>query len=67
MKAYYDSEADILYLAREGVEEEVIELHPGINMEIDKDGQLIGIELLKASKLFRDVIKPLEQRAALIG
>ncbi|SHJ85871.1 DUF2283 domain-containing protein [Desulfofundulus thermosubterraneus] len=65
MKAYYDSEADILYLSREGVEEEVIELHPGINLELDKDGKLIGIELFNASKLFKDVIKPLEQRAAL--
>jgi len=65
MKAYYDSETDILYLAKEGIEEEVIELHPGINLEIDKNGQLIGIELLNASKLFRDVIKPLEQRTAL--
>ncbi len=65
MKVHYDSEADILYLAKEGVEEEVIELHPGINLEIDKDGQLIGIELINASKLFRDVIKPLEKRAAL--
>ncbi|WP_083939990.1 DUF2283 domain-containing protein [Desulfoscipio gibsoniae] len=44
---------------------EVIELHPGINLEIDKDGQLIGIELINASKLFRDVIKPLKKRAAL--
>ncbi len=65
MKVHYDSEADILYLAKEGVEEDVIELHPGINLEIDKDGQLIGIELINASKLFRDVIKPLEKRAAL--
>ncbi|NHM26443.1 DUF2283 domain-containing protein [Desulfofundulus sp. TPOSR] len=65
MKAYYDSEADILYLSREGVEGEVIELHPGINLELDKDGNLIGIELFNASKLFKDVIKPLEQRAAL--
>ncbi len=65
MKVHYDSQTDILYLAKEGVEEDVIELYPGINLEIDKDGQLIGLELIDASKLFKDVIKPLEERVAL--
>lgn len=41
MKAYYDDELDILYIAKEGQEEEVIEVYPGINLEMDKNGQLI--------------------------
>jgi len=65
VKAYYDDELDILYIAKEGQEEEVIEVYPGINLEMDENGQLIGIELLNASKLLRDVLKPLEQKTAL--
>lgn len=64
MKVHYDSESDILYLAKEGLEDEVIELYPGINLEVDAEGTLIGIELINASRLFKDVIKPLGKRAA---
>lgn len=46
-KIYYDEEEDILYLAREGEEAEVVEITPGINAEIDNNGNLIGIELFK--------------------
>jgi len=67
VKVYYDDELDILYIAKEGQEEEVIEIHPGINLEMDKYGQLIGIELLNASRLLKDVLKPLEQRAIANG
>jgi len=42
-KLYYDEEGDILYLAREGKEEEVAEITPGINVELDKSGMLIGV------------------------
>lgn len=65
MKVYYDADADILYIAGKGKQVEVVELSPGINLELDENGQLIGIEMLHASRLFKDVIKPLEQRAAL--
>lgn len=53
---HYDEAEDILYLGREGKENEVVELSPGVNIELDDKGKLIGIELFKASKLFRNVL-----------
>ena len=61
-KALYDEKEEILYLAREGKEEEVVELAPGVNVELDSSGELIGIELFNASDLLKGVIKPLEKR-----
>ncbi len=62
-KVYYDDEEYILYLANEGEEEEVIELiSPGVNLELDKEGKLIGVELFNASKIFKDVIKLMEKK-----
>lgn len=61
-KVFYDEEEDILYLGKEGQEEEVIELSPGVNVELDGSGKLIGLELFNASTLFRDVVKPMENR-----
>jgi uncharacterized protein YuzE len=63
-KVFYDEKEDILYLGKEGQEEEVIELAPGINVELDNGGQLIGVELLNASALLKDVIKPMEKKIA---
>lgn len=62
LKVYYDEKEDILYLACEGQEEEVFELYPGVNVELDKSGKLIGIEVFKASNLFKDAIKPMERK-----
>jgi len=61
-KIFYDEEEDILYLGKEGKEEEVVELSPGVNVEIDQTGRLIGVEVFKASHRFRDVIKLMEKR-----
>lgn len=61
-KVFYDEEEDILYLAREGQEEEVVEIAPGVNMELDASGNLIGVEVFKASRVFKDVIKPMEKK-----
>jgi uncharacterized protein YuzE len=60
-KIHYDEEEDILYLAREGKEEEVIEISPGVNAELDASGKLMGVEIFKASRLFKDVIKVMEK------
>jgi uncharacterized protein YuzE len=65
VNVYYDDELDILYIAKKGQEEEVIEIYPGINLEMDKYGKLIGIEFLNASRLLKNVLKPLEQKAGL--
>jgi len=61
-KIYYDEAEDILYLAREGQEKEVVELSPGVSVELDDAGQLIGVEVFKASCLLKDVIKRMEKR-----
>ncbi len=61
-KIHYDAKEDILYLGKEGEEEEVIELSPGVNVELDKSGKLIGVEVFKASYLFKDIIKQMEKR-----
>jgi len=59
---HYDEKEDILYLARKGQEEEVVEISPGVNVELDASGKLIGVEIFKASHLFKDVIKVMEKR-----
>ncbi len=61
-KVFYDDIEDILYIAKEGEEAEVIELSPGVNMELDSKGNLIGVELFKASQIFKDVLKLMEKR-----
>ena len=61
-KISYDENDDILYLAKEGLEHEVVELSPGVNLELDDSGKLIGVEVFKASHLFKDVIKLMEKR-----
>jgi len=61
-KVYYDAEEDILFLAKEGRESEVVELSPGVSLKLDDSGSLIGIEVFKASIVFKDVIKPMEKR-----
>jgi len=63
LKVHYDAEADVLYLAREGQEEKAVEAYPGLNLEIDAHGELIGVEILQASNLLKEVIGPLMQKA----
>jgi uncharacterized protein YuzE len=64
LKVHYDAEVDVLYLAREGQEEEVVEAYPGLNLELDANGELIGVEILQASLLLKEVIEPLMHKAA---
>ena len=61
-KVVYDSDEDILFLAKPGQEEEVVELAPGVNMELDAEGNLIGVEVFNASKVFKEVLKPMENK-----
>lgn len=56
----YDYESDVLYIvAKKGMEEEFIEVAPGINVELDDRGQVIGIEIMNASKCLKPIAKPL--------
>lgn len=59
----YDEKEDILYLAKEGMEEEIVEIAPGVNAELDAAGNLLGVEIFEASKLLKDVIKSIENKA----
>jgi uncharacterized protein YuzE len=56
----YDSKSDIIYIVtKEGSEEEFIEIAPGINMELDENGEVIGIEILNASEFLKPIVKSL--------
>lgn len=60
----YDSKSDVLYIvAKKAKEEEYVEIAPGINVELDDKGEVIGVEILNASKIFRPVAKPLYRHA----
>lgn len=61
-KVYYDADEDILFLAKKGREAEAVELAPGVRLELDDAGNLIGIEVFHASAVFKDVIKPMQKR-----
>lgn len=58
----YDSKSDVLYIvARKGEEKEFVEIAPGINIELDENGEVIGIEILNASDFLKPIAKPLYQ------
>ena len=51
MKVRYDREVDILYIeVTENKIEESDEDKPGVIIDYDKDGDIVGIEILQASK-----------------
>ncbi len=57
MKKYnYDEESDSLFInIKEGEEESFEEIMPGINVELNKNGEIIGIEILKASRFAKNL------------
>ena len=62
---HYDSESDALYLGmKQGDEEEYVEVSPGVNVELDARGQVIGIEILNASRLFNSFFKMSSNRSS---
>jgi len=62
LKVFYDEEQDVLYIAKEGEEEEFVEVQPGINIELDGDRQVIGVEIVKASEVLKEVIEPVRRK-----
>ncbi|MBM3239327.1 DUF2283 domain-containing protein [Candidatus Poribacteria bacterium] len=53
-KLKYYEESDVLYyLISEGEEDSAIELTPGVTVELNKEKEIIGIEILDASKFMR--------------
>lgn len=60
----YDRQSDTLSIVtRRGVEEQFIEVAPGVNVELGTKGQVLGIEILRASRVLRSVVKPLYRQA----
>ena len=54
----YDSESDVLYIvAKAGKEESFAEIAPGINVELNENSEVIGIEILNASEFLKPVAK----------
>lgn len=64
-KLYYDQDTDVLYIVtKRGEEEEFVEIAEGVNVELDKDKEVIGVEILNASSFMKPVMKMLQRKAA---
>jgi len=64
-KVHFDSNNDVLYIvAKKGAEEEFIEVAEGVNVELDKNKKVIGIEILNASRFLNPFIKKLHLKRA---
>ena len=56
-KLHYYEDSDVLYyLISEGEEEEAIELVPGVTVELNGEKEIIGIEILDASKFMKTFV-----------
>ncbi|MBZ0321272.1 MAG: DUF2283 domain-containing protein [Anaerolineae bacterium] len=65
MKVTYDAEVDIIrILLSDAVIEESDEEKPGIILDYDRDGNIVGFEILDASKRVKN---PLAMEYAIIG
>lgn len=61
----YDPSSDVLYIAtRKGVEEEFTEVAPGVNVELDRKGNVLGVEILRASYTLKEVLKSIGKKRA---
>ena len=65
---HYDKKEDILYFGvHSGAEEEFIEVAPGVSVELDKNGKVMGIEVLNASEILKPVFKPNQRQNQMFG
>lgn len=56
---YYDKKTDVLWLnIKSGPEEEHKEVAPGVSIELGKNGELLGIEIIDASKVLGAKLNP---------
>ena len=59
----YDPTSDVLYIAtRKGLEEEFTEVAPGVNVELYNKGNVLGVEILRASRTLKGFLKSLGKR-----
>ncbi len=55
-KYSYDKESDSLFIyLEEGEEDSFEEIAPGINIELDENRKIIGVEILKASRFMKSI------------
>lgn len=53
----YFPDEDILHLLiAKGQEAKSMEVSPGVTVELDEDGSVIGVEILDASRFMRDTV-----------
>ncbi len=63
VKVHYDEDSDILYFAvRSGHSHEVVEAGPGLVLEMDEKGKIMGIEIWDArkKKILQQVVKAVQ-------
>lgn len=53
---YFEQEDVLHLLIGEGAETRSLELTPNITVELGKDNELIGVEILNASSFLRDAV-----------
>ena len=59
-KYHYDKKSDSLFIyLKEGEEERFEEIIPGINIEFNKNNEVIGIEVIRASRFSESLKKPM--------
>ncbi len=55
-KYHYDEKSDSLFIyLKEGEEDSFEEIVPGINIELNDKNEVIGVEILKASRFNKDI------------
>jgi len=42
--------------------EEFVEIQPNINVELNKERQIIGVEIMQASVILKDITEPLRHK-----
>lgn len=61
--ANYDAASDVLYFGvHSGREEEFVEIAPGINVELDENGKVVGVEVFNASKVLKPAFRVSSER-----
>ena len=67
MKTIYDKECDALTIdLKKGTYWKSIELGPGVILDISKEGDLLGLEILFASKVFSKNLAKVLQHANIV-
>ena len=64
LKLRYDAEFDLLHWGQAGIEDSAVEVYPGVTLELDAAGAVIGVEVFNAGPLLGPDFQPLLQAAA---